>query len=668
MKNLVLFSACLSLSFIGGVTANAEETSKEVSNHSAQETKSLLENQVIHKIFPGRGDAELEKNRQGRQRRYSPLEATGAYAKTGDTLMVEVKEQAGLSLRIGSPTRDRAQTYQLKLGQNTIQVRNDGPVYIINSNDNGQASVSLSGYSGQMPYFSLGETSVRDFQTQMSRMTQARDVQLVSDKAIITVSYERAKKYLENPQELMEYYDRFLLAQDRVSGITDEGKAANRPDRHFQHFVEVSTGYMYASNEYMGFNGDAALERLLKTNNGWGPWHESGHQRQQDAWTWSEVLEATVNIYSLAAQKEVTGRMSALDPHYEAMHSYLDRPNAEKNFNNQSNELKLVMFGQLELTFGEKFYPLLHQYYRENNISVPSNAQKMQHFMLNVAEITGFDMTEYFENWGFDISQSTRTALKQYAPLNVDIWRNDNQTVKQLPLQKVSSVQVISPNRIEVEMVDGDTDLLAGEKIVLMKNGIYFSELTDRRAFNSAFNNGIWRTNTTIGANDHFRIEVRKSYGIYTLYEYKPDPYANELQGKIKQLSTSTPLASTVTQNQLDELREVLNGINNVFNKKKPLEQLEKLEQAYLNTLVNKIELTKDNQLQVHFADRRFRDYEKIVIKADGKYLAEVANGTIYYASVSNNTLRVNDQGAVQNFSVEVRLPHKVYEIARWTK
>jgi hypothetical protein len=92
LKNLVLFSACLSLSFIGGVTANAEETSKEVSNHSAQETKSLLENQVIHKIFPGRGDAELEKNRQGRQRRYSPLEATGAYAKTGDTLMVEVKE------------------------------------------------------------------------------------------------------------------------------------------------------------------------------------------------------------------------------------------------------------------------------------------------------------------------------------------------------------------------------------------------------------------------------------------------------------------------------------------------------------------------------------------------------------------------------------------------
>lgn len=34
----------------------------------------------------------------------------------------------------------------------------------------------------------------------------------------------------------------------------------------------------------MGFHNDRALQRLLKTNEGWGIWHESGHQRQQTPW------------------------------------------------------------------------------------------------------------------------------------------------------------------------------------------------------------------------------------------------------------------------------------------------------------------------------------------------------------------------------------------------
>lgn len=120
-----------------------------------------------------------------------------------------------------------------------------------------------------MPYFDLNQTSVADFEKQMAEMTNAKDVQLVSNKALITVSYAMAKKYLGDPKELMTYYDRFLTAQDRVSGITTEGNPVNFVDRHLQHFLKSPKLYMYTENEFMGFHNDRALQRLLKTNEGW---------------------------------------------------------------------------------------------------------------------------------------------------------------------------------------------------------------------------------------------------------------------------------------------------------------------------------------------------------------------------------------------------------------
>ncbi len=42
------------------------------------------------------------------------------------------------------------------------------------------------------------------------------------------------------------------------------------------------------------------LEHFEK--DGWGPWHEAGHQRQQ-TWKWSGLTEVTVNIYSMAVQR-----------------------------------------------------------------------------------------------------------------------------------------------------------------------------------------------------------------------------------------------------------------------------------------------------------------------------------------------------------------------------
>lgn len=659
MKKSVLFSACLSFIFAGGMSINAE--TKEIQEEtSGQETSSESEKKGIVKVFSGRGGAEDKRKMQLRDYRYSYLEPAGVYARARDILTVNIKEQEGIKLAIGSPRRNVESSYVLKQGDNVIQVENEGPIYIINTT-NEAVTADIKGATGQMPYFSLGETSVEDFQTQMTQNTAAKDVQLVSQKAIVTVSYEMAKKYLGNPQELMEYFDRFLLAQDKVSGITDAGNPVNHTDRHFQHFVEVDIKYMYASQEYMGFHGDAALQRLLKTNNGWGVWHESGHQRQQNPWKWSSVSEATVNIYSMAAQKELYGKVTALDKYYPQMYEYLAKEDSEKVFNNLNNDVMMVFFGQLEMIFGDKFYPRLHQYYRENAISLSSDEQKIQQFILNVSKVTGYDLTEYFEQWGFTISDEVRAEIANFLPVTAEIWQTGSKTAEQLPMQIISSVQ-LSPQAVEVAFLDGDTDLLAGEKIVLTKNGEVIAELNDKQPSGSTLNGNVWRTEVSAADEENIQVAVQKENGLHPLYENSLS--LTLLAEKMTNLLASDELGTATNQAELDHFREVINTVTDKKIKNDLSNQLETLQQAYLNTLFDKMTIEEADELTVYFKDNRFTSYENIVIKGDGTPIAEIQNGTASNSVLDENVLKTAAQGIGKNFSIEVDHAGKTYEIA----
>ncbi len=464
------------------------------------------------KTYIGRGDVFKEKDRQRRTLRYSSLEPSGLYAQKGDVLTVAQGMQDSLSITIGSPERENQKQYPLTKGITTITVENEGPIYVTNPNDSGEATITISGATGSMPYFDLNQTSVADFEKQMAEMTNAKDVQLVSNKALITVSYAMAKKYLGDPKELMTYYDRFLTAQDRVSGITTDGNLVNFVDRHLQHFLESPKLYMYTENEFMGFHNDRALQRLLKTNEGWGIWHESGHQRQQTPWKWGAVVESSVNIYALAAQKELTGKITSLDQYYPEMHTYLKSDN--KQFNAQNNNLKMVMFGQLGNTFGDNFYPVLHQYYRENKLAFGPDNERMQNFVLNVSRITGYNMQPYFEQWGFDISAAVKAEISQLAPLPEAIWLNDKETNKQLPMRLIDTVS-LNDHGIQVNLTDYQTDVFKDEQLILKKNGQVISKLVNKEPIESMLTNNVWETIEMLKPTDVITIEQQNKNGTF---------------------------------------------------------------------------------------------------------------------------------------------------------
>lgn len=659
MKKSVWASILLFCCFSGNTQVYGETQLPSLEKDEKVLGEQQEKQQEVTKEFMGRGNVESERNRQRRSLRYSSLEPIGLYAENGNVLTIDVSKQDSLELVIGTPERNEQKKYPLKQGTNVVTVENEGAIYITNPNDSESATVTVKGATGKMPYFDLNITSIEDFEKQMATDVSAKDVQLVSNKAIITVSYNQAKKNIKNPKELMEYYDTFLIAQDRVSGIKDNGRQEHLVDRHFQHFIEVSRLYMFATQEYMGFNGDGALSRLLNMDNGWGIWHESGHQRQQSPWKWGSVTESTVNIYSMAAQKEITGQVTAMDKYYPQMYTYLKSEN--KDFEKQNNDLKMVMFGQLSNTFGENFYPILHQYYRENEFTYRTDNERIQNFIINVSNITGYNMVPYFEQWGFNIAYHTLDQTHHLLNLPDQIWLNDNKTTKKLPMRLINTV-FLSEKGVDVDLTTFDNDIFQGQKIVLTKNGKYVSELTNKRPYYSSLSGNEWKTSMAVAQTDTIQIEVRNSDGTFQLYN--SSIFADQLQKKILEyLNSDDPLSEILTQSILDDMRSDIDKITDSSHKKIILELLEKLEKRYLTSLVKDIRLDEEDNLFVEFTNTKFKEYNKIVILGTEKYIAEIANGKPYYSSLLDNVLKVSKQKNQENFSIQFRLPHKTHTV-----
>ena len=69
------------------------------------------------------------------------------------------------------------------------------------------------------------------------------------------------------------------------------------------------------------------------------------------------------------------------------MFNYLNQ--TKKEFDQQDVWMRLGMFWQLELAFGEDFYPSLHKRYREEQKSLSSEQAKRQYFVVSASKISG---------------------------------------------------------------------------------------------------------------------------------------------------------------------------------------------------------------------------------------------------------------------------------------
>ncbi|PEC70828.1 hypothetical protein CON25_25885, partial [Bacillus thuringiensis] len=186
----------------------------------------------------------------------------------------------------------------------------------------------------------------------------------------------------------------------------------------------------YATSYRTAYVGDA-IQYVLDINkfvtDGWGPWHEAGHLRQQVPWKFYNMGEVQNNIYSLSVEKAFN-QPSNLEKSgtYTKAFQYLEQTN--KNYDEISDAfVKLVMLWQLQLAYGEDFYPKLHQLYRDmsSNELPQTDENKKQLFMISASKVAKQNLIPFFEKWGLHPNNDTiqKVTALGYPILTAEIWR-----------------------------------------------------------------------------------------------------------------------------------------------------------------------------------------------------------------------------------------------------
>lgn len=439
-------------------------------------TKVFAESQAqvsTERIFNviGKGDIHQIKDADRRQFAFSPYEPTGLYASPNEKITIQVEGTQNIQAYIGAYGYDagwreyetKIKSFTLKPGENTIENPYGGMIYFYNSQQGGTVKAEIKTGGTPIPFFELGKHTKQDLVTMLDKYPNAHAVELKGERSLITASPERVKKYLldsnTDPAELLKKIDESIRIEDRVAGLSEE-----QADKHYVAFAEdnhTPDYYMYANNFVTSYVGDS-IQYILDINkftkDGWGPWHEMGHQRQQNPWKWDGLGEVTTNIYSLSVQRAF-GHPSRLetDRAYEKAFTYLNKPQSEKDYNKiDDGSVKLTMFWQLDLAFGEEFYPKLHQLYRAMpNEELPkTDDEQIQDFIYNTSKVAQKNLLPFFDKWGLKASEETRQKIEglNLQTLTAPIWEGtDSKPVPLNTLPKQNMKVIASSEELGVE-------------------------------------------------------------------------------------------------------------------------------------------------------------------------------------------------------------------------
>ncbi|MCE2004185.1 M60 family metallopeptidase [Enterobacter asburiae] len=433
-------------------TANAESVNTETTAQQQQnENSSLVFSVEQH------GDPRQLNILQRKQFYVAPLQPTGLWVKAGTNLVVNYTHSGRSpnknpevwvhNITSGKDRDDPSfQKVVLDNGVNNIKVIKTGALYITASNEvDPQCHMSVTIQSGahHMPTFSLerGEQSAITWRNQVADALKADSspyAELVGKRMILTAPIADMEKHATNPAAVLKLWDKIIGLADEQYGMVADAPYPHIATRHRYHFFskpDNSIGLMSSSNEWLAAN-KAALTMVLNADtllkDGWGSYHELGHQYEVVAWkTDEEVLE---NLTSLYVQRALSGKASRLREFTGKIKAYLGRQSGDLDtLKDDSVWLKVAMFWQLDLAFGKDFYARLADRYRMIPTSqLPtSNDAKMGLFIVEASRVAGFNLKPFFNKWGYIRKENTDLSLSalHLKTLKDPIWENTDDKV-----------------------------------------------------------------------------------------------------------------------------------------------------------------------------------------------------------------------------------------------
>ena len=414
-----------------------------------------------HSVVPVRalGDAEAARRAEGRSYRHSAHEPTGRSVTAGDSVTITVPAGvSGLSARFGlygvyaglNGGKDvGVQTVPLQPGVNRLTVPKSGPVHLLDTAAEGSRTTTVRVDGGApMATFVEGETTEAQFAERMASST-APIVELIGDDVLVQVQKPIAQRWLLDrgiqvgPRIRM--MERFVAKTDAVFGLdrAATGAAHRAPQRVLVTNPDTGGGYASASHDWIRFQNDTGAMRDLLSGapaDQWAFWHEVGHTYQPDWMNWSGLGEVSVNVSALANQEHLTPGVNRLDEAAtrKKAATFFALPQAERHFDRQDIWLRVLMFDQLRRAFGDDVYGRIAQQFRVDRAlgaTVPSTsdtAARKQQFALVASEVTGRDLTAFFDAWGLGLTDQTRAVMAERPDPAFDLTTNHDRRTDRL--------------------------------------------------------------------------------------------------------------------------------------------------------------------------------------------------------------------------------------------
>ncbi|MDA2461530.1 putative mucin/carbohydrate-binding domain-containing protein [Bacillus cereus group sp. MYBK65-1] len=442
--------------------------------------EEVKENKFEQRVFqlPGKGSVEEENNRLRVTWKLSANEPTGIYAEPNEEITIDIKGTQSIQAFIGTRSYDEKdpEEFDLKPGKNVISSSRGGILYFYNMNNEGEVTASVTNGGSHFPLFILGKHTKKDWDEMLKKYKDPYAVELKGERSLITTTYDSVQKYMKNtdPTDLMKLHDKIIRLENAVAGLSEDSVGVAKSPTHYVQFVEkrkpAKGDFMFAKHYHTGYI-PTAMNRVLDIEvlekDGWGPWHEVGHLHQQEPWKWSKVREVTVNIYSLAVQKAL-GNQLEMDEHYKNSFEYLEKPKAER-FIDDINPL--TMFWQLNVVYGEHFYPRLHQVYRllPQSEMPHSDEEKKQLFIYMTSQVAGQNLIPFFEEWGLTPNDDIREKIEKskLPKLEKEIWKaTDSNDIREKQVEPYKVPYGEPANEVQNLLVGTDSDENEASKLV----------------------------------------------------------------------------------------------------------------------------------------------------------------------------------------------------------
>lgn len=220
-------------------------------------------------------DGQIESDRTHRMV-LADYQPSGLYVRRGEKLGITVsglKAEYHVSSMIGFKPmwgdHNKTQEDTLKNGINTVAASQDGILSFIfvktEGYDTVPSTINVKVNGGRaFPLFQLGRSNPANWQNDLRTMTDAQFIQLVSDKALVTITY---KDYLKTPitniPRMFENIHKVIDWEDEVAGF-DNSSPENMRSRNRLHYAvdifatakERDGWYMYATNYFIGMKRD----------------------------------------------------------------------------------------------------------------------------------------------------------------------------------------------------------------------------------------------------------------------------------------------------------------------------------------------------------------------------------------------------------------------------